>query len=1157
MASTASDLLQVRLQGTGDNSNTWGTLLNTALSRMEESIADITNIAVTAANYTLDDTQYVEHDDATPTAESHVAAVKVTGTLTGNRTVFVPARNKMYWIWNATGGSYTLTIDVVGGGGSGYVVPQGYLQAVICDGTNVECLSPAISAAGVVNLNGLELILDADGDTTFHADTDDQLDLRIAGADDFSWKANDYDVLAGSKISISGDGSAIDAANSIGFGVGMDGALYSDGTNLIIDATTQTDFAISGTVDMSFAANKLTITAGSEVVVAGDGTAIGAAGAISWGVGEDGAIYSDGDNLHIDVATQLEIEVAGTEVGHWDAGGINLVTGDQYEINEAAVLTATTLGAGVVNSSLTGLGTLTTLTIDDITINTNAITSAGASSMTIVPTSGQSLILDGALDIDGAVMGYTGAFTVTGSALIDGITIDAATIIGTTAASLEITPTAGQSLILDGALDIDGAVMGYTGVATVTGSVVVDTMTIDGGSITDSSAAISFGDENLSTTGTLASGAITTTGVFTQTLGGSRTSTGGDESLILTNSASSGDDAVIAMTSADDGFSALYFGKASDGIRGFIKFTTSTDTMTLAAGDGYTNLTLAGTSGSELATFTHNVTIGSTGSGATRTLTLANADANVSKILWASASDGAGAQITWQDTSALMLIGTAQVDHSVTLAADNNIPNLTLAGADGSETATFAGIVGIGQAAATYPLRVTGAITTDGDVSSTVLLRSTDSAGAGVGPGIGFGGMITDTSSAVDHWAGIVGSKSSAVAGEYGGQLEMVTRVHGGALTTRMLITDAGAVTIGGTLTAGATTITGGSLASSTGTIDIGTDTLRLHDEILFDSATTGVIRNNGNGSSNTITGGSASNAGGNITLYGGTHATLANDFQFRGGSTVQLYYDDSASSFDFQANALTTTGALAAGATTLSSGSALNLSSTTSSSQSNLITFTGTYAANGHFQGMQWLNSNGGTTELAVIEAMSSGNFGGGLQFSTHTGAGAGSGTTSVALLLDENQDATFAGEILYDTTKRVDNAAALSIDMADAPDHFGTSFADIDATNMAFTLPTAGTYLILADMRMIHDGDASAWSAVQLYNQSDTAAISNTIRMALEITETTQGLVNATIHCHWIVTFDSADEVRLQGKASVANTVGTFQDANGYSAFSYVRLY
>jgi hypothetical protein len=56
---------------------------------------------------------------------------------------------------------------------------------------------------------------------------------------------------------------------------------------------------------------------------------------------------------------------------------------------------------------------------------------------------------------------------------------------------------------------------------------------------------------------------------------------------------------------------------------------------------------------------------------------------------------------------------------------------------------------------------------------------------------------------------------------------------------------------------------------------------------------------------------------GGNILLYGDTHATQANDIYFRGGSTLQAHYDDSASLWDFQANDIATTGKVAVGSVT------------------------------------------------------------------------------------------------------------------------------------------------------------------------------------------------------------------------------------------------
>lgn len=50
------------------------------------------------------------------------------------------------------------------------------------------------------DLNGVELILDADADTSITADTDDQIDFKVAGADDFRMTANTFTALSGSTV---------------------------------------------------------------------------------------------------------------------------------------------------------------------------------------------------------------------------------------------------------------------------------------------------------------------------------------------------------------------------------------------------------------------------------------------------------------------------------------------------------------------------------------------------------------------------------------------------------------------------------------------------------------------------------------------------------------------------------------------------------------------------------------------------------------------------------------------------------------------------------------------------------------------------------------------------------------------------------------------
>jgi hypothetical protein len=63
-------------------------------------------------------------------------------------------------------------------------------------------ISGAVGGPLGSDLNGSELILDADGDTSIHASTDDQIDIKIAGADDFKFTANAMNVLSGSTLTV-------------------------------------------------------------------------------------------------------------------------------------------------------------------------------------------------------------------------------------------------------------------------------------------------------------------------------------------------------------------------------------------------------------------------------------------------------------------------------------------------------------------------------------------------------------------------------------------------------------------------------------------------------------------------------------------------------------------------------------------------------------------------------------------------------------------------------------------------------------------------------------------------------------------------------------------------------------------------------------------
>lgn len=124
MAIQTSDKAYATLPETGESQDTWGSELNTAIQDLSQTVNGYLEKSVAgSSNVTLTD------------EEARDAFIKCTGTLTGNISVIVPAREGPYLIWNATSGSYTLTVKT--SGGTGIEVPQGYVYALFCDATNV------------------------------------------------------------------------------------------------------------------------------------------------------------------------------------------------------------------------------------------------------------------------------------------------------------------------------------------------------------------------------------------------------------------------------------------------------------------------------------------------------------------------------------------------------------------------------------------------------------------------------------------------------------------------------------------------------------------------------------------------------------------------------------------------------------------------------------------------------------------------------------------------------------------------------------------------------------------------------------------------------------------------------------------------------------
>ena len=170
----------------------------------------------------------------------------------------------------ASGTSFTL-----GDSGDTFTIPSG---ATIANSGTATGFNPA----GAFDLNGAVLTVDADADTTITADTDDQIDIAIAGADDFRITANTLTALSGSTIATNTIAETTGAS-----GVTIDGVVLKDTTDdlngtadgIILDTdgdTTissptddQIDIEIAGADDFTITANSFNILAGSTISNAG------------------------------------------------------------------------------------------------------------------------------------------------------------------------------------------------------------------------------------------------------------------------------------------------------------------------------------------------------------------------------------------------------------------------------------------------------------------------------------------------------------------------------------------------------------------------------------------------------------------------------------------------------------------------------------------------------------------------------------------------------------------------------------------------------------------------------------------------------------------------------------------------------------------------
>jgi len=298
MSSTYSTSLRIELQGSGENSGTWGTITNNNFSQsLEFAIAGVTNVACgDAAVTTLTNADGPQSQANNQARNAHI---RLTGAHGAVRIAQFPATQKVYLITNATtdsgsSGPYAMTARL-GSSGNTLSIANGATRLVATDGTNWYDVFAAggqyggsFLADGTVDVNGKELILDADADTSITADTDDQIDLKIANIDVAEiTTANSGDLVITTAvqdkdITFKGDdgGAAITALTLDMSDAGkatFNGVVDADAgvtiDNITIDGT-EIDLS-SGDLTLDVAGDIILDADGGDVKISDDGTHVG------------------------------------------------------------------------------------------------------------------------------------------------------------------------------------------------------------------------------------------------------------------------------------------------------------------------------------------------------------------------------------------------------------------------------------------------------------------------------------------------------------------------------------------------------------------------------------------------------------------------------------------------------------------------------------------------------------------------------------------------------------------------------------------------------------------------------------------------------------------------------------------------------------------
>lgn len=189
MPSSYTSRLKLERQASGENSGTWGNLVNYVFNRIDASTKGYQSVDVAgSANVTLTSNNSTSNtDDSSTDDQVHNAILEFTGALTGDIHVFTDAVETKYTVFNNTTGSQTLTFGPTGG--TGVALKQGAKTLVYTDGTTMvdvmadlgDIAMTSVTSSGNVagtNINGSAVISTGNVSGTNLVATSDTVDIQ-------------------------------------------------------------------------------------------------------------------------------------------------------------------------------------------------------------------------------------------------------------------------------------------------------------------------------------------------------------------------------------------------------------------------------------------------------------------------------------------------------------------------------------------------------------------------------------------------------------------------------------------------------------------------------------------------------------------------------------------------------------------------------------------------------------------------------------------------------------------------------------------------------------------------------------------------------------------------------------------------------------------